>query len=268
MGSRHLDRQVRLRGKRKNGRRALLARGSGLAAVLAVALAIVPAGGQVVLDDVLAALFEWNKIESVLTHPRCLNCHTTTDYPTTGDERRPHMLQVKRGPDGHGSTIKCQACHGAENRVVSGIPGAPDWHMAPLSLAWEKAPGERASSAAICASLKHGNEDDGQPDFEGLIEYAQLAAFVHWAWEPGERRDGTARSLPPISQAQFVNAVKRWISAGAPCPPVPPPPGAEVTSAIPAVPTSAPLPAASSASTEAQPVPQSAAAPAPANPSP
>ena len=258
-----------MRSEAKNGRRARLTLGGGLAAAFAIALAIVPAGGQEVLDDVLAGLFEWNKIESVLTHPRCLNCHTTTDYPTTGDERRPHVLQIKRGPDGHGTLMKCQACHGAENRVVSGLPGAPDWHMAPLSLAWEKAPGERASSAAICASLKHGNDDDGQPDFEGLIEYAQLAAFVHWAWEPGKRRDGTARSLPPLSHAQFVNAVKRWISAGAPCPPVPPLPGAEVTSAIP-TPPAEPKPATSEAP-PAQPATPEASASAvsgPANPSP
>ena len=214
---------------------------SGLAGLCAFMLAPLPAGSQEVVDDLLGGLAEWAKIESVLTHPRCLNCHTTTDYPTEGDKRRPHMLPIWRGPDGHGTTMKCQTCHGETNRA--GVPGAQDWHMAPLSLAWEKAPGERASSAAICATLKHGEDDD----FEGLIEYAQFASFVQWAWEPGKRRDGTERSTPPLRRNGFVDSVKRWISAGAPCPPPAPMPSAEVTGAV---------------------SPPEAAAPAPATPSP
>ena len=30
----------------------------------------------------------------VLTHPRCLNCHTKTDFPRQGDERRRHAQLV------------------------------------------------------------------------------------------------------------------------------------------------------------------------------
>ena len=158
------------------------------------------------------------EFESVLTHPRCLNCHTMTDYPRQGDERHPHSLQVKRGPDGHGGAPKCQACHDAANQVTTGIPGAPDWHMAPLAFAWESEPGKPASGAAICATLKRSDEAGAEPDYERLIEYAQLAPFVQWAWEPGKRRDGAERTTPPIAHEAFVTALKRWISAGAPCP--------------------------------------------------
>ena len=169
------------------------------------------------MDDPQTGLAEWRRIESVLTHPRCLNCHTMTDYPRQGDAREPHALQVKRGSDGRGTAPKCEACHTDANQTVTGIPGAQDWHMAPLDFAWESEPGKPAGGAAICATLKRPGAE-GAPDYERLIEYAQLASFVLWAWEPGQRRDGTARSVPPLGHAEFVDALKRWISAGAPCP--------------------------------------------------
>ena len=56
---------------------------------------------------------EWQVVYSVLTHPRCINCHTTTDYPTQGDDRHPHIFSVVRGEDGHGAPVaRCNACHG------------------------------------------------------------------------------------------------------------------------------------------------------------
>ena len=79
--------------------------------------------------------------------------------------------------------------------------------------AWQARPG-----SAICATLKRADDDESEPDFERLIEYAQLASFVQWAWEPGKRLAGTERTTPLLTQIEFVEALKRWISAGAPCP--------------------------------------------------
>jgi hypothetical protein len=173
----------------------------------------------VVSDDPVLGLAEWRAIESVLTHPRCLNCHTMTDYPRQGDERSPHSLDVKRGEDGHGDALKCEACHTAANQAEAGIPGAPDWHLAPLDFAWESEPGQPAGGAAICATLKRSGEEGAEPNYERLIEYAQFASFAQWAWDPGKRPDGSERTTPPLSQQAFVTSLKRWISAGAPCPP-------------------------------------------------
>jgi hypothetical protein len=170
------------------------------------------------VDDPAAGLAAWRSVESVLTHPRCLNCHTMTDYPRQGDERRPHGLKITRGPDGHGEGPKCQACHTDANQPSTGIPGAKDWHMAPLAFAWESEPGKPASGAAICKTLKHVDDDEAEPDFERLIEYAQLASFVQWGWEPGKRLAGAQRTTPLLTHTEFVEALKRWISAGAPCP--------------------------------------------------
>jgi len=47
------------------------------------------------LADGLAA---WEQVYSVLTSPRCINCHTATDYPQQGDDRHRHFANVVRGP--------------------------------------------------------------------------------------------------------------------------------------------------------------------------
>jgi hypothetical protein len=45
------------------------------------------------LADGLAA---WQKVYSVLTSPRCINCHTATNYPQQGDDRHRHFANVQR----------------------------------------------------------------------------------------------------------------------------------------------------------------------------
>src|SRR2546423_13991394 len=45
-------------------------------------------------------LAAWQKVYSVLTHPRCINCHTATNYPQQGDDRHRHFANVVRGPEG------------------------------------------------------------------------------------------------------------------------------------------------------------------------
>ena len=44
--------------------------------------------------DGLAA---WEQVYSVLISPRCINCHTATNYPQQGDDRRRHFANVVRG---------------------------------------------------------------------------------------------------------------------------------------------------------------------------
>jgi hypothetical protein len=199
------DRKAALRGFTRSAVYALLLP-CGLAAG-ALWTGLSPAGGEgIVMDDLRSGLSEWRKIESVLTHPRCMNCHTMTGYPTQGDERQPHPVQkLPDADDGQTAAAPCDTCH------------TPGWQMPPQTLAWENEPGKPAPGAAICATLTRG-PDGAEPDYERIIEYAQLASVVLWAWEPGKRPDGADRSLPPISHEDFVDALKRWISAGAPCP--------------------------------------------------
>jgi len=101
----------------------------------------------------------WKAIYSVLTSPRCINCHPVAipklphfpptvdnssyeqDYPRQGDDRHPHYYAVLRGdvfdfPTAEGTgTVqpgmgplfeRCVSCHGNHNDPVTGIPGTFD----------------------------------------------------------------------------------------------------------------------------------------------
>jgi hypothetical protein len=75
------------------------------------------------------SVLAFRAIASVLTSPRCLNCHTSADGPLQGDDNHPHAMNVKRGAEGKGSAaLRCRACHQTENaKFLHGPPGAADW---------------------------------------------------------------------------------------------------------------------------------------------
>jgi len=156
-----------------------------------------------------AALFE--RMLPVLQSPRCMNCHTRTDFPRQGDDRHRHIMNVARGPDDHGAVgLRCGTCHQSANQPASGVPGAPDWHLAPLSMAWEG-----LTPPQLCRVLF-----DPQ---KGALRPAQLiphleTEFVLWAWSPGVDAHGRPRSTPPMSHRAFVALARRWIATGAACP--------------------------------------------------
>ncbi len=57
--------------------RALIAAGAlGLASAVAAQPAVPPG---------------WTEVASVLRHPRCMNCHTFTEFPRQGDDRHRHQ---------------------------------------------------------------------------------------------------------------------------------------------------------------------------------
>src|SRR6266540_6838579 len=75
------------------------------------------------LADGLAA---WEQVYSVLTSPRCINCHTATNYPQQGDDRHRHFANVIRGPEGKGVPgLNCVSCHQETNADSTGVPGGP-----------------------------------------------------------------------------------------------------------------------------------------------
>jgi cytochrome c553 len=163
-------------------------------------------------------LAAWKQVESVLTHPRCLNCHTATQYPRQGDDRHKHHFNVVRGPADKGATAApCASCHGPANNASSGVPGKSGWHLAPLSMAWERAPGQAMNSAELCRTFK-SQARNGNRTPDQLVEHHATEPLVLWAWQPGTRVDGTPRASPPLSHEGFVSQTKRWAEAGAPCP--------------------------------------------------
>ena len=104
--------------------------------------------------DGLAA---WQQVYSVLTHPRCINCHTATNYPQQGDDRHPHFANVIRGPEDKGVPgLNCASCHQEVNADSTGVPGGHAWHLAPLSMKWQDIDDKPLSSAAVCRAAPDG----------------------------------------------------------------------------------------------------------------
>ena len=165
-----------------------------------------------------AGLAAWDQVYSVLVSPRCINCHTATNYPQQGDDRHRHFANVVRGPDGQGVPgLNCISCHQDQNANSTGVPGGLNWHLAPLSMQWQDMNDRPLSSAAVCRAVTDPakNEHMNGP---ALLQHHAEAVLVLWAWQPGIRPDGTARTTPPISHDEFVAATRTWVEAGTPCP--------------------------------------------------
>jgi hypothetical protein len=193
-------------------------------AVLAVALAASPrsaaqTGKRTVASDNRreAGLAAWQQVYSVLTHPRCINCHTATNYPQQGDDRRRHAANVVRGPEGKGVPgLNCATCHQEVNADSTGVPGSHNWHLAPLSMAWQDRNDRPLSSAQVCRVLTDRSKNHDM-DGPALLKHHAEDTLVGWAWEPGRGTNGAQRTLPPLSRPQFAEATRRWVEAGMPC---------------------------------------------------
>ena len=144
----------------------------------------------------------------VLQHPRCMNCHPATERPTQTDGMRPHQPLVVRGADGHGAAgMRCTACHHAGNFDPAHVPGHPDWHLAPATMAWQG-----RSLAQICSQIKDRARNGGR-NLAALIHHVSEDSLVGWAWAPG-----AGRTPAPGTQAQFGVLMKAWAATGAFCP--------------------------------------------------
>jgi hypothetical protein len=160
----------------------------------------------------------WQQVYSVLTSPRCINCHTATSHPQQGDDRQRHFANVVRGPEGKGvPALQCVTCHQKSNADSTGVPGGHGWHLAPLSMRWQDTSGKILSSTEVCRAITDRSKNHDL-DGPGIVKHHEEEALVSWAFQPGRRIDGTARTLPPLTHEQFVAATRRWVEAGAPCP--------------------------------------------------
>jgi hypothetical protein len=197
---------------------------------------------------------DWQAIYSVLTSPRCMNCHPVAssklplflglfpqDYPRQGDDRHPHYYSVVRGETvsvdtaektgaqveiGIGAPFeRCTMCHGSRNDETTGLPGTQDpahpgesfWGLAPASMALESSPGVPLAGPELCARLKDKSRN-GNRELADTLHHIATEPLVLWSWNPGKRANGETRTIPPISHDDFVLAFSAWISDGAPCP--------------------------------------------------
>jgi len=165
-----------------------------------------------------AGLAAWDQVYAVLISPRCINCHTATNYPQQGDDRHRHFANVVRGPDGFGVPgLNCISCHQESNADSTGVPGGTNWHLAPLSMQWQDMNDRPLSSAAVCRAVTNPAKNEHM-DGPALLKHHAEAELVLWAWTPGVRPDGTTRTTPPISHEEFVAATRAWVESGSPCP--------------------------------------------------
>jgi mono/diheme cytochrome c family protein len=182
--------------------------------LVAIALSVTTLAAAPSRTEGLAA---WQQVYSVLTHPRCINCHTATNHPDQGDDRHRHVFNVVRGPAGQGVPgLQCATCHQRSN-ASTGIPGAPGWRLAPLSMQWQSADGRMFSGARVCRSVTN-RSTNGHLDGPALLEHHAQAPLVRWAFEPGHLPYGNAFTVPPLTHEAFVSATRIWVEAGIPCP--------------------------------------------------
>ena len=179
------------------------------------AVALERGGGTIQSSSVISAANAaaadgalFTPVATVLRHPRCMNCHPRDDHPRQGDDRHVHQQNVVRGDDNLGFVnMRCTACHREENNNYSGVPGAPSWHLAPVSMGWQG-----LSDADLCATLKDEDKNGGKT-IAALVEHMSSDKLVLWGWAPGGKRAPVSTPHP-----QFVTELKAWAAAGAPCP--------------------------------------------------
>lgn len=171
-----------------------------------------PASLSTQRNDVAAAQ-AFESIIPVLHHPRCMSCHSSGDFPRQGDDGHPHIMDIKRGPDGHGANaVRCSTCHQDHN--LDGLhmpPGAPDWALPSPStpMIWEG-----LSDHQLCELFKDPTRN-GHRTVSQIVEHMHTL-LVLWGWNPGD-----GRTPIPMSQHTFLANVEEWANNGAACPVTP-----------------------------------------------
>ena len=144
----------------------------------------------------------------VLTHARCVNCHPADETPRQGDAHIVHDPPVARGTSDRGvPAMQCTGCHQDHNLELARVPGAPGWHLAPVSMAWLG-----KSAHDICEQMKDPARNGGR-SLAQLHDHLAHDSLVAWGWTPG-----ADRAPAPGSQAQLGELIAAWIATGAECP--------------------------------------------------
>jgi hypothetical protein len=159
-------------------------------------------------DPRARALALFQEAGKVITHARCVNCHPATESPLQTDRMRPHEPLVVRGADGHGAPgLRCDTCHGKVNYDPARVPGHPEWHLAPASMAWEG-----KTLGQICAQIKDPAHNGGK-NLAAIVRHMAEDLLVGWGWSPGP-----GRQPAPGTQAEFGALIRAWAESGAHCP--------------------------------------------------
>jgi len=163
----------------------------------------------------------WKRIEAVVTHPRCANCHVDANAipiwtPAGETKPRIHAMNIHGGESRIGAELlACSTCHMTSTQANDPAPSPPragiPWQLAPVAFIWFG-----KSGAEICAQLKDPKRNGGR-DAVGLLIHlrhdASLNGFIPRGWEPG-----AGRTTPPGTFEEHVKDMALWGAAGQPCP--------------------------------------------------
>jgi hypothetical protein len=58
-------------------------------------------------------------------------------------------------------------------------------------------------------------ENNGGRTLDDIVKHLTEDKLVLWAFDPGVDQEGIQRSVPPVSKADYIVAVKAWADAGA-----------------------------------------------------
>ncbi|HUQ07449.1 MAG TPA: Isoquinoline 1-oxidoreductase subunit [Kofleriaceae bacterium] len=148
------------------------------------------------------------EMSRVLMHPRCVNCHPDGNVPHQGMDLVFHDPPVLRGGEDRGVVgMECGGCHQDRNQELTRMPGAPEWHLAPIEMAWVG-----KSAGYICAQMKDPKRNGGKT-LEQIVEHNGHDELVGWGWAPGAGREPA-----PGTQQQFGALSVAWLESGAECP--------------------------------------------------
>jgi hypothetical protein len=160
------------------------------------------------------AIALFSEMGKVLQHPRCVNCHPAGDRPLQTDSMRPHQPLVVRGASGHGAPgMECSTCHHAANYDPAHVPGHPQWHLAPIEMAWEG-----KTLTQICEQIKDPARNGGK-NLAELVHHLGEDSLVGWGCRPGwDARQSRGRkriSAPSPKRGRLpARTVRRDKSAG------------------------------------------------------
>jgi hypothetical protein len=151
---------------------------------------------------------------TVFAHPRCMNCHTEELFPRQGDDEHRHTPNVARGPNDNGAAgLHCRTCHQEENQAASGVPGAPDWHLAPAPMAWQG-----LSAGDLCRALRDPARGAMPPDqllahFDTGLQLRRTLCSIN-SWFPRGIRSKLLTGTRRTSMALSSNRKKEGRTEG------------------------------------------------------
>ena len=77
--------------------------------------------------------------------------------------------------------MRCTTCHGETNFEAGHVPGNPNWHLAPIEMAWVG-----KSLGAICEQIKDPNRNGGKT-LGQIVDHVTDDELVGWAWNSWPR---------------------------------------------------------------------------------